>query len=251
MLEQSRLAGRTGAPIYPLRIGVNTASCYLGDLGSGQRIEFTVVGNGVNFAKRLESSCNVFCIMIGTTTYDLVKGLSWGDDLFARKAIKIKHHSDLRDAIEVNPFNAKRSHVEEVLAAFRKNASFHSAAERMHVKDIGSIQVLTQAGVGVILDFTENGLSVRFDVSFPKGEVMKLRFESRNPGLGIALQEFGIEAVECEVRWTHAAVNGFVHGIMLRGINSEQQEHFVRLLSAHAFFGGKNSESDYVDSAAS
>ena len=251
MLEQSRIAGRTGAPIYPLRIGVNTASCYLGDLGSGQRIEFTVVGNGVNFAKRLESSCNVFCIMIGSTTYDLIKGLSWGGDLFARKAIKIKHHSDLRDAIEVNPFNAKRSHVEEVLAAFRKNASFHSAAERMHVKDIGSIQALTAAGAGMILDFTGNGLSVRFDVSFPKGEVMKIRFESRNPGLGIALQEFGIEAVDCEVRWAHTAVNGFVHGIMLRGINSEQQEHFVRLLSAHAFFDGKNSESGYVDSAAS
>jgi hypothetical protein len=189
--------------------------------------------------------------MIGTTTYDMVKGLSWGDHLFARKSIKIKHHSDLRDAIEVNPFTAKRSHVEEVLAAFRKNASFHSAAERQHVKDIGSIQVLTAFGVGMILDFTENGLSVRFDVSFPKGDVMKLRFESRNPGLGTALQELGMEAVDGEVRWTHAAANGFVHGIMLRGITPEQQEHFVRLLSAHAFFGGKSSESDYVDSAAS
>jgi hypothetical protein len=223
----------------------------LGDLVSGQRIEFTVVGNGVNFAKRLESSCNVFCIMIGATTYDLVKGLSWGKDLFARKAIKIKHHSDLRDAIEVNPFNAKRSQVEEVLAAFRKNASFHSATERMHVKDIGSIQVVTADGVGMILDFTENGLSVRFDASFPKGTIMKLRFESRNPGLGEALKEFGIDAVEAEVRWTHAAATGFAHGMILRGLNPEQQEHFVRLLSAHAFFGGKNSESDYVDSAAS
>ena len=43
-------------PVYPLRIGLNTAQVYVGDLGSTRNIDLTVIGPGVNLAKRLEEA---------------------------------------------------------------------------------------------------------------------------------------------------------------------------------------------------
>jgi len=235
MLEESLLAARASSPIYPLRIGLNTASCFLGDLGSGRRIEFTVVGNGVNFAKRLESDCRVFCVMIGSTTYELVKGLPWSEGIFARKVMKIKHHSDLRDAVEVNPLRLREAEVSEVLNAFNAQAILHRAAERMHVRDIGSIFVQTNAGRGLVLDFTASGASVLFDMSRTRGDVLEIRFDSRVPGLSKELDGHGIRSLEAEVRWTHAAAEGFVHGLVFKNLRADQHELFVRLLSSFAF----------------
>ncbi len=244
MLEESLLAARASSPIYPLRIGLNTASCFLGDLGSGRRIEFTVVGNGVNFAKRLESACRVFCVMIGSTTHDLVKGLPWADGIFARKVMKIKHHSDLRDAVEVNPLRLREAEVSEVLQAFNAQAILHRAAERMHVRDLGSVFVVTNAGRGSVMDFTGSGVSVLFDMPRTRGDVIEIRFDSRVSGLMKELDEHGIRSLDAEVRWTHAAAEGFVHGLVFKNLRADQQELFVRLLSSYAFSAYKGEDEE-------
>ena len=239
MLEESLLAVRSRAPIYPLRIGVNTASCYLGDIGSGRRIEFTVVGNGVNFAKRLETACSVFCVMIGATTYELVKGVPWSDGLFAHKVIKIKHHADLRDAVEVNPLRNRAAEVAEVLEEYRRQSSFQRSAERLPVKETGNIVAITSGGNGAVLDFTAHGLSVLFDLQRARGDTFEIKLESRIPGLMARLEKHGIQAIQVEVRWIHAAVDGFVHGVVFKNLLVEQQEVFVRVLSEFAFVGSK------------
>lgn len=237
MLEESLLAARAQAPIYPLRIGLNTASCYLGDLGSGKRIEFTIVGNGVNFAKRLESACRVFCVMIGATTYELVKGLPWSAGMFAHKVIKIKHHADLRDAIEVDPLRTRAADVEEVIAEHRRQTSFHRGAERIQIKEPGSVLAQSTSGQGVLLDFTGFGASVLFDLPRSRGDILEIKFESRVPGLMAKLAKHGISSIEAEVRWIHAAVDGSVHGVTFKNLPPERQEMFVRIISEFAFSG--------------
>jgi class 3 adenylate cyclase len=251
MFEENLLAARSSAPIYPLRIGVNTASCYLGDLGSGKRIEFTVVGNGVNFAKRLESACSVFCVMIGATTYELVRGLPWPEGMFTQKVIKIKHHTDLRDAIEVDPMRLRSDEVREVLTEYHRQTSFHRGAERIQVKEAGSILAVSAAGDGFVLDFTSHGASILFQLPRARGDVFEFKLESRIPGLQDLLSKHDINDIEAEVRWVHAAVDGTVHGVVFRNIRVDQYEIFIRILSEFAFsglnknfggVGGSNSE---------
>jgi len=57
----------------PVGIGINTGEVVAGNVGSDRYFEYTVIGDPVNVAKRLESQAGARQILIGDSTYDLVK----------------------------------------------------------------------------------------------------------------------------------------------------------------------------------
>jgi adenylate cyclase len=71
------------------RIGINTGVCTVGNFGSDDRMDYTIIGSGVNLAARLEAKCPPSEILISYETYAHVK------DLF---------HCEERDAISVKGF---------------------------------------------------------------------------------------------------------------------------------------------------
>jgi adenylate cyclase len=56
-----------------IRIGINTGTVVVGNMGSARRLSYTVLGAAVNMAQRLESNAPVEGIMVSKRTYDLVK----------------------------------------------------------------------------------------------------------------------------------------------------------------------------------
>jgi class 3 adenylate cyclase len=55
------------------RIGINTGFCTVGNFGSEARMDYTIIGSGVNLASRLESAAIPGEILISHETYALVK----------------------------------------------------------------------------------------------------------------------------------------------------------------------------------
>mgnify|MGYP001291204036 FL=1 len=54
-------------------MGIHTDVCTVGNFGSLDRLDYTVLGNGVNLASRLESSAKSNEILISENTFNLVK----------------------------------------------------------------------------------------------------------------------------------------------------------------------------------
>lgn len=65
---------------FRVRIGIATGFCTVGNFGSQDRMDYTIIGNQVNLAARLESSAEPGGILIAHETYSLAK-----DDILAEE----------------------------------------------------------------------------------------------------------------------------------------------------------------------
>ncbi len=64
-----------GGPRLVTRIGLNTGDCFVGNIGSSERLNYTAIGDAANLASRLEGQNKTYGtnIMISEETYDLVR----------------------------------------------------------------------------------------------------------------------------------------------------------------------------------
>ncbi|RMI26255.1 MAG: adenylate/guanylate cyclase domain-containing protein, partial [Calditrichaeota bacterium] len=71
----SRRWRREGRPVLTCRVGINTGNMVVGNMGSRKVFDYTVIGDEVNLAARLEGANKAFGtrIMISESTYNVVK----------------------------------------------------------------------------------------------------------------------------------------------------------------------------------
>lgn len=85
---------------FNLRIGINTGPAVAGNVGTPQRMEYTVLGDTVNVAARLGKFPQINKVIVGEATYTKVKGFYQGKDL-GENAIKGREKS--MHAYEISP----------------------------------------------------------------------------------------------------------------------------------------------------
>jgi class 3 adenylate cyclase/HAMP domain-containing protein len=56
-----------------VRVGINSGYCTVGNFGSENRMDYTIIGSNVNLASRLETSAEPDTILISYDTYSLIK----------------------------------------------------------------------------------------------------------------------------------------------------------------------------------
>ena len=70
---------------FHLRIGINTGYVTVGNFGSDDRMDYTIIGSSVNLTARLQSQADIDGILVGHETYSLIK-----DEIAAEECDQIK-----------------------------------------------------------------------------------------------------------------------------------------------------------------
>ena len=117
-----------------IRIGIATGFCAVGNFGSSERMDYTIIGNPVNLAARLESSAEAGEILISHETWGLIK-----------------------NKIICEPY------ISLSLKGFHQNMIAHKV---LRIKDSSKNDILE-------IDAPDNGIKLKIDFSIAKNEVLR------------------------------------------------------------------------------
>ena len=75
LLKLNQQLAAEGLPTIAIGIGINTGEALVGNMGSDQRFDYSVIGDAVNLAARLESSSKTLgkTVIVGEKTYNAAK----------------------------------------------------------------------------------------------------------------------------------------------------------------------------------
>ncbi len=195
---------RVGGPTFQVRIGINSGDVVAGNIGSPSRIEYTVIGDHVNLASRLESCAPPGGILISDATYQQVKDLVQVQNL---PPIQVKGRTGLLEVYEVLDLlvqekqskNLRRYNRQDDVSLFaicrdpRKSRVYQGA-----IKNIsgGGVQLNTREelvmGAEIVLTFSLPGGEKLGEIL---GRIVRSQYSVDDRGKGYF--KLGIEFTQC------------------------------------------------------
>ena len=214
-------------PLFFCRIGINRSDVVMGNMGGGGRIDYTVVGSGVNFASRLENACNPHRILLSATVREK---LIQGDKPIQLDPIniKVKHHSEFIEAYEFDPFSERRDLIMNTEGQHFNFLNQKPIFERVSLSN--PIVIYNEISEFQILDFSLDGFGVSCEKSFGRACTFMASFATIPDIVYEGLKAYSLHEVEVEVRWSRKSKDCYKLGLKLIGLSDGQRKILFNLL---------------------
>ena len=153
------------------RIGINTGLCISGEIGSSIRKEFSVIGDTVNLASRLQANAATGKILIGEKTFHRIK-----DNFITSppRKVKIKGKKDLVSVYTLKDEKKKISFLEQkknshspFMGRQKELLVLKEALKKSYRSKGQLIEISGELGIGksrLILELTKDSLAKEFNI---------------------------------------------------------------------------------------
>ena len=220
--------------VFPLRIGINTAPVLVGNLGGRGRIDFTMIGEGVNFARRLEASASPFNIVLSEATMSALHASAVAPRGFGDMRLKVKHRDDFIKAFEFNPFSDRAELLARAKSACMARLGMKREEQRLVVSGDPEGWLMSEIGRLDIVDFSRHGLCVAANMLLGQKATFLCSFETRHQSVAARLDELLATEFMVEVRWSRSGTQGYVSGLRFVGLNDALTDFiFESMCTAH------------------
>ncbi len=220
--------------VLPVRIGIHVDDVIIADIGGKKRIDFTMIGNGVNFANRLESACSPFKILLSSECYHCLSREESAIPGFSPIHIAIKHQVKLVEAFEFNPFHARPEPLARVERLHLEQIHIRTKEQRFTIPGAQvRSEIVTELGRYQVVDYSLRGLRVVGAKQIGKKVTMLVDLTTDDAATNQKLRRLLLNQVTVEVRWSK--VNGadlYEHGLRFIGLNDHQSKFIFESMQA-------------------
>ncbi len=234
MMARNHRQAAAGLGVSPVRIGINSEAVFIGNLGHEDRLDFTIIGHGVNFAKRLEEACEVYRIMLSETTHRMLLTQVVPKDRLRHRLVMIKHHSAPLMALELDPFYDDPETLKAGLEEYRQCSGLKKNEERIEVPRHVTLKFLSRYGEGEVADVSLSGMSVKLATYLARGMEIEFQIDSDDGALGVTLAQAQLMPLVGQVRWGAPAGDAYVHGIVIKNLSQVQKALLFKLVTTES-----------------
>jgi class 3 adenylate cyclase len=233
-------ASRKDEPIHPLRIGINTGIVCIGDLADDDRFNFTVIGHPVNYAKRLEESCEFYRIMFSESTKNALKEVDINTRSISSRLVLIKHHDRPLEAFEYDPLVDDPELTQVVQKQYWKFAGIAPKENRINVPGSIKITVKSNYGAGFVINFSRFGMAANMVNYLANGMTLEFSLDTPDGTLKDMLEKANLGTIVAEVRWGSKSSDHYQHGLMFRSLSETQKEYLYECLTEVLVAAGRS-----------
>ena len=217
----TRINNNQDKPIIPLRIGINTETVSVGNMGSNDHFDFTLLGHGVVLASRYETACEPFKVMVGESTYSAISEEHGSQCV--KRLVPLKHASRLHIAYEYDPFDARPEYLASV---YTKYLDFHKKSQKQpRFTTCEGLVAGSEYGTFNIVNYSLGGMCLEGNSYVGRNAVLYISLR------GYPSSQDVLMPMAVEVRWGAKSSKNdgqFIHGVALIGANEKiKHEIFV------------------------